>query len=307
MTGGTPLGAADKSMPREVIILLPLLTFFWGINWPIMKIGIADIDVLTFRAINVSCSAFGFLMIALYNKRNLWPSPRDWRGLVPAALLNITGWNLFILLGIDLMASGRAAILGYTMPVWASLLTVIIVRERLTLRQIMGITAGMASMLLLLFQDLRIVGQNPLGTASCIFAALCWGGGTVFVRHYGFTLATSAMTAWFQAIGVVPIIILAMLFSKVTWSEVGTPAFLALLYNCTIAGVLCYYAWYRIASLIPVAVSTVSTLFIPVIGVISGILWLGEQISIYEVAALLLVIFAVAAVLLPPRRRHLLR
>ncbi len=298
-----PTGTPKPRIPKEAIILLPLLTLFWGVNWPIMKIGLEDIEVLSFRAVNVSMSALGFLMIALINKRKIRPTGRDFKGLIPCALLNITGWNIFILLGIADMASGRAAILGYTMPVWASIITVIVVKERLTFRQVMGITAGMAGMLLLLFQDLRVIGQNPLGTASCIMAALCWGIGTVFVRHYGFSLATSAMTAWLQGIGVVPIIVLALIYDSMNWGLVGWPSGLALLYNCTIAGVFCFYAWYRIVVLVPVVVSTVSSLFVPVIGVGSGMLLLNEQITIYEVSALVLVVIAVAAVLLPSKNK----
>ncbi len=285
-------------MPREVLVLLPLLTVFWGVNWPIMKIGLEDFDVLTFRAINVSASALGFLLIALLNKRNLVPTVRDLKGLVPAGLLNITGWNLFILWGVNEMASGRAAILGYTMPVWASLITVIVVKERLTPRQILGLAAGLAAMLLLLVQDFRMIGQNPLGTASCILAASLWGAGTVFIRHYGFTLATSATTAWLQGIGVLPIIVLALWLDDWDFSGVGWPAGLALLYNCTIAGVFCYYAWYRIAGQVPVVISTVSTLFIPVLGVCSGAVFLNESPGLYEFSSLLLVIVAVGTVLL---------
>ena len=284
-------------MPREVIILLPLLTVFWGVNWTIMKVGLEDFDVLTFRAINVSASALGFLLIALAKRRPLIPTTRDFKGLVPAALCNITGWNFFILWGIDHMASGRAAILGYTMPVWATAISVVVANARLSTRQVIGVAIGLAAMMLLLVQDFSIIGQNPMGTASCIVAAFLWGTGTVFIRHYGFSLATSATTAWLMGIGVLPIIIAAVLYGSWDFDAVRWPAGLALAYNCTVAGVFCYYAWYRIASLVPVVVSTVSTLFIPVLGVFSGVVFLDETPGIYEYASLALVVLAVGAVL----------
>ncbi|WP_425406072.1 DMT family transporter [Hwanghaeella sp.] len=289
------------NLPKEVLIFLPMLTFFWGINWPFMKIGLEDIQVMDFRSVNVGASALGFLIIALIKKRKLLPTKRDWIGLVPAALLNITGWNILILWGVSQMASGRAAILGFTMPIWATFITVIVVREKLTTRQILGLAAGMGAMLLLLFQDLRLIGQNPMGTASCILAAFCWGAGTVFIRHYGFSLATSAMTAWLQGIGVVPIVVIAYLTADTDWSNVGWPSWAALVYNCTIAGVFCYYAWYRIAGQIPIVVSTVSTLMIPVLGVFTGMIVLDEQPGLYEFSALALVVFAVFFVVIPKR------
>lgn len=289
-------------LPKEVLILLPLLTFFWGINWPIMKLALADFQVMDFRAINVSASAFGFLIIAIVKKRNLMPTKRDWIGLVPAALLNITAWNALILWGVSQMASGRAAILGYTMPIWATLITVVVVRERLSHRQIFGLAAGMGAMLLLLVQDYRLIGQNPLGTASCIAAAFCWGAGTVIVRHYRFSLATSAMTAWLQGLGVLPILVIAYLTAETDWQNIGWASWTALAYNCTIAGVFCYYAWYRIAGQVPIVVSTVSTLMIPVLGVITGMVLLDEQPGPYEFSALVLVVFAVFFVVIPKRK-----
>lgn len=289
------------SLPKEVLILLPLLTFFWGINWPIMKIGLADFQVMDFRSINVGTSALGFLIIALIKKRNLVPTKRDWIGLIPAALLNITAWNALILWGVGQMASGRAAILGYTMPIWATLITVVVIREKLTLRQIIGLAAGMAAMLLLLVQDYRLIGQNPLGTASCILAAFCWGAGTVIIRHYRFSLATSAMTAWLQGIGVLPIMVIAYLTAETDWANIGWPSWASLAYNSTIAGVFCYYAWYRIAGQVPIVVSTVSTLMIPVLGVFTGMVLLDEQPSVYEFSALSLVVLAVFFVVIPKR------
>lgn len=294
--------ASRINLPKEVLILLPMLTFFWGINWPFMKIGLMDIQVMDFRAVNISASALGFLIIALIKRRNLIPTKRDWIGLIPAALLNITAWNALILWGIGQMASGRAAILGYTMPIWATLITVIVIKERLSPRQIFGLAAGMCAMMLLLVQDYRLIGQNPLGTASCITAAFCWGAGTVFIRHYKFSLATSAMTAWLQGLGVLPILVIAYMTIETDWANIGWASWASLAYNSTIAGVFCYYAWYRIAGQIPIVVSTVSTLMIPVLGVFSGMVVLDEQPGIYEFSALVLVVLAVFLVVVPKRQ-----
>ncbi|RVU34725.1 DMT family transporter [Hwanghaeella grinnelliae] len=294
--------ASRISLPKEVLILLPMLTFFWGINWPFMKIGLADIQVMDFRAVNISASALGFLIIALVKKRNLIPTKRDWIGLIPAAFLNITAWNSLILWGIGQMASGRAAILGFTMPIWATLITIIVIKERLTARQIFGLAAGMCAMLLLLVQDYKLIGQNPMGTASCILAAFSWGAGTVFIRHYQFSLATSAMTAWLQGLGVVPIIVIAYMTVETDWVNIGWASWASLVYNSTVAGVFCYYAWYRIAGQIPIVVSTVSTLMIPVLGVFSGMVLLDEQPGVYEFSALCLVVLAVFLVVIPRRQ-----
>lgn len=297
-----PLAAAAIGLPREVKILLPLLTLFWGVNWPIMKVGLEAFDVLTFRVLTIGAGAVGFFAIAALRRRTMRPTARDWRGILPTALLNVTAWNLFILYGVSELASGRAAILGYTMPLWATLFSVVVAGARLSGRQIAGLACGLAGMLLLVVEDFGAMGAAPLGTLSCIFAAMCWGAGTVYIRHYGFSLGTAALTGWLQLLGVMPVLVLAAFWADTDWGAVGLWPGLAMLYNMTIASVFCYWAWFRIATLVPVVVSTVSTLIIPALGVFSGMVVLGEQPGVFEFAALALVAAAVAAVALPKRR-----
>jgi drug/metabolite transporter (DMT)-like permease len=67
--------------------------------------------------------------------------------------------------------------------------------------------------------------------------------------------------------------------------------------------ILCWFAWFKIVRLVPVSVSSVSVLMVPVVGVISGSLVLGEVIGWREVAALGLVCCALALVLIPWRAR----
>ena len=79
---------------------------------------------------------------------------------------------------------------------------------------------------------------------------------------------------------------------------------LATTYNMFICFIFCYWAWFRIVGMVPVAVSGLSILMVPVIGVFSGALLLGERIGGQELAALALVVAALATVLMPPPARR---
>jgi drug/metabolite transporter (DMT)-like permease len=65
----------------------------------------------------------------------------------------------------------------------------------------------------------------------------------------------------------------------------------------------CYWAWYKIALLAPVSVSSLSTMMIPVVGVFSGMLVLGEAPRWTDYAALVLVVASLSTVLIPRRTR----
>lgn len=291
-------------VPREVYLLIAFLIVFWGANWPIMKIGVSEINVFSFRALNVFVSALGFLLIAKLRKREIIPVKRDWKGIIPVALIGITGWNALILYGLSLMDSGRAAILGYTMPLWATAISFLILNVRVTGRQVIGLTLGLCAMALLLFQDLEVLEQAPIGTMICVAAAFCWAITTVYLRHFGFTLATSSLSFWLNIVAVVPLAVLAVLFDDTNWPDVSWKAWAALAYNMVIAGCFCFYAFNRIAMIVPVVVSSVSTLLVPVAGVFFGALVLSERPGFYEFGALALVLLAVGSVILPSTRRE---
>lgn len=282
--------------------MLPLLTLLWGLNWPVMKIGLQDFTLLSYRSITTAIGAVGLFAIARLAGERIRPQPGDWKPLIWAALLNITGWNTLMLLGVSQMESGRAAILGFTMPVWAAIIGFAFLRTPMTRKQLLGLAAGMAGIALLLQEDLRAMQSAPWGAAAMIAAAICWAGGTVVVRHAAIRTPVISLVAWQQGLGVLPIAAMTLIFDDMDYGAVTLWPLVSLLYNAFIAAILCYWLWFTIVTLVPVAVSSVSTLMVPVVGVFSGMLLLAEQPGPAEFGALALVSAAVALVLIPGRR-----
>jgi drug/metabolite transporter (DMT)-like permease len=288
------------AMNRSTLLLLIGLTFFWGINWPIMKVGLSEFSVWTFRALASVTGAIGLFAIARAGGASLRVPVGERLGLVVAALLNITLWNVLILFGLGLMASGRAAILAFTMPLWATVIGSFVLGERLGRRQVLGLGLGLSGMALLLAGDIRALGAAPLGALLVVGAAISWAGGTVAVKYYRFTMTPTVLVAWQQVIGVIPIVTMALMQDTMIGPVTLWPA-LAVLYNMLVASIFCYWVWFRVVLSVPVATSPISTLMRPVLGVISGALALGERPGALDFAALVLVAGAIAVVLLPNR------
>ena len=87
------------------------------------------------------------------------------------------------------------------------------------------------------------------------------------------------------------------------WRRMSGTAWFAVLYNIFLAGTLAHWAWFKMARTLPVAVSSLSSLPVPVVGVLSGMLFLGERPGSSEFIALALVLASLAAVLFAPERR----
>lgn len=293
--------AQQHTLPRSMWVLLVLLTLGWGLNWPMMKMTLAELPVWTFRGLCVAAGAAGLFILARLGRQSIRVPPEHWLRLIVISLCNVTLWNILIGYGLQMLPAGRSAILAYSMPVWAVLLSVFILHEKLTGRRVVGLMLGMAGMAVLLGGELSVMRASPLGALYVLGAAIGWALGTVLMRRYPMKLSTTALTAWQLLIGGLPIMVGAPLIDWGNWHTIGVGATVGLVYNLTFVFIFCYWAWFKIATTAPPSVSSLSTLMIPVVGVFSGIWVLGESPEWREYVALVLVIAALATVLIPPR------
>jgi drug/metabolite transporter (DMT)-like permease len=296
------LRAEADHLPARLWWLLGALTLAWGFNWTAMKLALAEVPPWTFRSLCLGLgSAVLFLVLRLGGQPI--PSPRgQWRRLWVLALLNITAWNILVAFGLTLIASGRASILGYTMPVLAVPLSVWLLGERLTASKTLGLVLGMAGLALLLGDAYKAVGAAPLGSLLVLGAAASWALGAVLQKKYPVAMAPGPYTAWLLLLGGLPIFAGALLLEHPsTLAHIGARAVFGTAYNVLIAFAFANWAWIKLATSVSVTVFSLSILIIPVVAVLSGVIFLGERPGTAEVAALALVLAALATVLVPAR------
>jgi drug/metabolite transporter (DMT)-like permease len=297
------LKAEPDHLPRRLWWVLAALTFAWGFNWTAMKVALGEVPPWTFRSFCLGLgSAVLFAALRAGGQRLAVPR-REWGRLAVLAFLNITCWNMLIAFGVALIPSGRAAILAYTMPVWAIPLSVWLLGERITRRKLAGLVLGVAALALLLGDGIVTLGAAPLGSLMVLGAALTWALGTVLQKRFPMSMPAGAYTAWIMLLGGVPIFLGTLLFEDpAALRGVSFWAWAGVLYNVLVSFAFAHWAWIKIATSVPVSVFSISMLIIPVIGVLSGIVFLGERPSWAEVAALLLVLVALATVIRPQAR-----
>ena len=132
-------GTSDTSgIPAFAVFLLAMLALLWGLNWPVMKLSLAEYPPFVFRAVAGLSAAAGLFALARARGLPLRVPRAEWKGLIIVSVLNMSVWNIAVLYGVDLMESGRAAILAYTMPLWASLTGAWLVKERLSGRSMIA-------------------------------------------------------------------------------------------------------------------------------------------------------------------------
>jgi drug/metabolite transporter (DMT)-like permease len=302
------MAAESAGQPRAglatSLALVAVLGLTWGCNWPVLKIGVTELAPLTFRAITLPFAAFGLLTIAKLSGESVAVPRAWWLRVALLALFNITGWNVFVVFGVQHLPAGRSSIIAYTLPIWSVLFSLWLLHEPLSGRKIAGLLAGIAGLTVLLGDEVLNVQRAPVGTLLILGAAISWGLGTVLLRRWAPPLPHTALTGWMMLLGWIPIGIVAPIVDMHPWSSLATmsgAAWFAVLYNIFMSGAIANWTWFRMARSLPVAVSSLSSLPVPVVGVFSGMLFLHEHPGPSEFVALALVLVSVASVMWPVR------
>lgn len=283
---------------RQLALLVPL-TLIWGINWPVMKLGVADFPPLTFRALTL---LLGLPVLALALKVMKVPfrvPRRNWPELLSLAAANMFVWHACMILAVKALSSGRAAILGYTMPVFSAVIGAMLFSTMLTRRGWLGVSACALGVGLLLWHELTHLAGRPGYVALALVAAATWALGTQLLRHTRLELPTLTLSFWMTALTTVVISVLSWLFERPQWRAPSTAAWGAILYNAVLIFGFAQAVWFYLARSLPPVASTLSVMLIPVLGVFSGALWLGETVFWQDWAAVVLMMVAIGSVLWP--------
>jgi drug/metabolite transporter (DMT)-like permease len=291
---------AGRLSPAD-LLLLAALTVCWGFNWPIMKLGVRDMAPLYYRSV---CIAGGLAVLWAWARVNGLPlalARRHWRQLAWLALFNTIIWHVLAIVAIRLLPAGRSALLGYTMPVWAVLFGVVVFRERVSRVHWVGVAAALGGTVLLLASELTALAGRPLGTVLMLVAAAAWGFGTHLLRRHLTEVPTLVVAFWMLACALVVMTAGTVAFERDAWRLPDAVEAGSMAYNMVLAIAFCHVAWSSLARRLPAAASGLSVMLIPVVGVFSSMLLIGERPGTHDWIALLLMLVALSTVLMAQR------
>ena len=296
--------------PLGGLIALVVLWLVWGTSWPAMRTVFLELPVWQFRAVTCAVGGIVLLGLGMMQDRGRWKAPRRiWPRLILAAFLNMT----------CLAHSGRLRPADRRRrPCRHCLLHpagVDGVAGRPVLRRTdLGADAGRPGSgdrgcrrsAVRRFRCVRrlVRGEQPLGFAFVLLAAITWAAGTLVVKHYDWGVSMNAMAGWQLADRSDPDCPDRFRQRAICAAPRQPGGHLAGFYVLFVAIVMGYALWFRVVQSMPVTVASIGTMMIPVIGLASGALMLGEPFGWREFLALALVLSAIALVLFFPARRQ---
>ena len=287
------------ALSRNQVTALVILTLMWGLNWPFMKLSLRELGPLHFRAVTMALGALGlYVFFRAQGLRMMPKGQREWRDVIVLGLPNMLGWHGLSIIALTMLPAGRAATLGFTMPVWTVFLTVLFYREPLTRRLLIAAVAVLTSITLLLWDELSQLSGNPAGVLWMQGAALCWAIGTIWMRRAKLTLPAEALVVWMMALSaLVMAVMAAWLEPEQSW-QLSPAVWASLTWGILINYGAAQVIWFRLARALPPATSAMSLMAVPMIGILSAPLIVGEWPRWQDLVAMVCVVIAIASVLL---------
>jgi len=280
-------------------MFLAITSVGWGFNWPVTKYLLSELPPLSMRGVTGVIGAGLLALLALVSGQSLRVPPDMWPRLVLAAFLNVACWMALMGLALLWLPASEAALIAYTMPVWASLLAWPVLGERPNLLRAISLVMAFAGLA-------AIMGGNGFtattaklpGILMALGGALGFALGTVLAKKLPVPLPPIPAAAWQIGLGCFPIVIIGLAIETTHMEKVTQLGWWLLVYSTVIQFCIAYVSWFAALARLPASVAAIGTMAVPVIGVVASAISLGEPLGLTQIVAL---VFTLAGVVLATR------
>jgi drug/metabolite transporter (DMT)-like permease len=262
--------------------MLAVLIFAWGGNYTWISLALRDIGPWTFTAVRYAGAAIviGTVLALHRGPSYIMPVRGERARLAAIGLLQGAGLTILLTLSLKWIESTHTILLMYTNPLWALLLSVLLLGERFSVASVAGIGLGLLGMAVL---------TNPLampwnavtvpGVISALAATIAWALGSVLYRREKWESTFWQQVFWQLGVSGVALVILAVVLE---WNHpVRLTPQLAVntVYNILVPTALAFWCWSQALARIRASTASQVLLLSPVFGIAQSHFVLGEPLT----------------------------
>ncbi|HEY8606293.1 MAG TPA: EamA family transporter [Noviherbaspirillum sp.] len=275
--------------PADLLLAL-LVILIWGINFVVIKLGLQTLPPILFSALRFACAA---VPLVFFVRRPAVP----FRLLAGYALFQFALQFTLLFTGMQLgFPPGLASLVVQLQAFFTIGLAVLLLGESPLPLQLAGALLAGAGMVLVATQ---MQADVPLaGFLLVAAAAFCWGMGNIVTKRIG-RVDPVGLVAWASLLAALPLLIASLLLEGpavvaaslggMGWTAVGAILFQA--WPTTIIG---FGIWAMLMRKYPAASVAPFSLLVPVVGMLSAALLVGEPLPWWKPAAAALVLCGLA-------------
>lgn len=266
------------AQPRTALAQLAIVVCVFGAAGPVISIGLAEATPawLAFWRAFLSCCVT-VLLVALRGRLG-WPRRQDWAPVAAVGLLQLGAFFALLHLALTVVPVGRSVLLCYTTTLWLIPISLLVLKERLTAVRVIAVLLGLAGVMTLAnpaavdWADARQLPAHGL----LLLAALAWAVAIAVLRATVTATPLADLLPWQFGLATLVLLPTALLLEPEGGVRLGWSSGFALLYLGVLGGPVATWAAASISREVPVVISSLGFLGVPVVSVALSVLFLGE-------------------------------
>ncbi len=303
MSAAGRAGPQPQETAASAKLLVVAIGLIWGFNWVAARIILEALGPWTLRAVGIGLGTLTLFAAAAIGRRSIAVPRGERMKILIAGTLNVAIFNVCSAYAQVFGTTSRAIVIAYSMPIWASLLAWLLLKEQfnaIKLAALVLCAAGLTVLIWPLVQD-----GLPLGALFALGCAWTWAAGSVYLKWAEIRAPTLAIAAWQLLFGALILISGMLIFEGLPHLWSLPPRILTWIgYNGVLGMGLAYFLWFVVIVRLPAMTASLGSLLVPVVGVI-GSAWLaGERPTTPDIIGFALIFAAAAGVLLQPNVKH---
>jgi O-acetylserine/cysteine efflux transporter len=261
------------------VSLAILVAFIWGFNFVVIETGLESFPPILFSALRFSCAAFPAVLF--WGRGNI-----AWRWIISIGITLGTIMFALLFVGMDVgMPAGLSSLVLQIQAVFTILLSIVILRDMPTMWQKIGIMVAFIG--IGLFAVEKYETASFLGFMLVIAAGFSWAVSNILIKRCG-NVDMFRLIIWMSIIPPIPLFLISLIFEKgqrhalshMSWLGAGV-----VLYTGLISTVLAFGIWGRLFQKYSPNVVAPFSLLVPIFGIVSSFIVLGEKFTQIEVMA----------------------
>jgi drug/metabolite transporter (DMT)-like permease len=272
----------SQTIPRAALAQLAIVVVVFGAAGPMIKIGLAEATPTWFAFWRAFLSFTVTTLLVGARGRLAWPRRRDWAAVVAVGLFQLGAFFALLHLALTIVPVGRSVLLCYTTSLWLVPISVLVLKEPLTLARVLAVLLGLAGVITLAnpgavdWADPRQLPAHGL----LLLAALSWAIAIAVLRSTAAATPLADLLPWQFGLATLVLLPVAALLEPAGGVTLGWSSGFALLFLGVIGGPVATWAATSISRTLPVVVSSLGFLGVPVVSVALSVAFLGEAFTL---------------------------
>jgi drug/metabolite transporter (DMT)-like permease len=276
-------------------MFLAITSVGWGFNWPVTKYLLSELPPLSLRGTTGVIGAGLLALLAILSGQSLRVPREWWPRLAMAAFFNVTCWMVLMGLALLWLPASEAALIAYTMPIWASMMAWPVLGERPNLLRVISLAMAFAGLSAIMGGNGFAASMSKLpGIIMALGGAVGFAVGTILAKKLPLHLPPLTAAAWQIGIGCLPVAIVGLFVETTDIAAVSNLGWWLVVYSTVIQFCVAYVSWFAALARLPASVAAIGTMAVPVIGVVASAITLHEPLGTGQIAALLFTLAGVA-------------